>query len=253
MDFLRSCYTAEVRYLQGSDARGYITWQPAAPGASAYPHPHAFSSTVWEQTDPSPVGPIGEVDRRRVWAPNVVSPFAGNHNTLDSYIALHGIPPSALALPAPATYCGLSLKTSTGGLVFGGASTASREPVEDSKGGLVFGGTYVVTPLTGYVLSRGGIVIGTSGGPPPPVVIISTGGVILGGQSSESAVVESTGGLILGGQSLVTVFSTGGVILGGQGSETPVQIVQPFGPIPTSAIRHHRAGNAISAGFGFMR
>src|SRR6516162_1380213 len=65
MDYLRSCYTAEVRYLAGSQARGYITWEKAQPGAQVYPYPHAFSSSVWENNDPSSFGPIGETSMAR--------------------------------------------------------------------------------------------------------------------------------------------------------------------------------------------
>ena len=253
MDYLRSCYTAEVRYLAGSQARGYITWEKAQPGAQVYPYPHAFSSSVWENNDPSSFGPIGETSMARTWSPTKVSPFDGKHNDLDPQIALHGIPISALTAPPPARYYNLILVTSTGGIVTGGLAIAQRVRQPNCCPGLLTGGVAVAIPISAWVLSRGGVVTGGEAGLYPEAPVVSMGGILTGGAGSVYPAQVGAGGVLTGGAGLIILTSAGGVLAGGSATITHVQIVQPFNPSDTAGILTYRASVGMTGTVGYIR
>jgi hypothetical protein len=104
VDYLRSCYTATVRWQQGGAATARIRWLPAKPGAKIFPYRTAFCSSVW-QPDFYPNLGVGEIDRYRTWSPNVPSVLAGDHFDGPAEWFLTGVPADHWA--DPPVNCGL--------------------------------------------------------------------------------------------------------------------------------------------------
>lgn len=56
MDLVRSCYKRRIRYVAGDPSQTAVaTWYFAAPGARAFPFPHAFASANWDSVHPTAV------------------------------------------------------------------------------------------------------------------------------------------------------------------------------------------------------
>lgn len=106
MDYLHSCYTAPARLIAGSDETFTVRWYRAAPGAKVYPFPHAFASSVWD--DSVTLGRregVGEFKHGHVWSPNRVYPFDGQCDVPNPDWLLHGLPQSVYDSGPPATLC----------------------------------------------------------------------------------------------------------------------------------------------------
>jgi hypothetical protein len=61
MDFVRSCYSTEMRFISNSDRRSPVRWFFAAPTAAALPFPHRFASLNWGDRRTESSDGLGEV------------------------------------------------------------------------------------------------------------------------------------------------------------------------------------------------